>query len=95
MKEQDYKVAADKYLLVAMADGSVTTDDLVMASRALSLSNHERMKEATSLLTKAMARGWDGLDEIKTHPDFENLRHSNSPSWQDFLITAEEMGLDR
>ncbi|MEO1050821.1 MAG: DUF6624 domain-containing protein [Bacteroidota bacterium] len=95
MKAKDYKAAADKYLLVTIADGAVTTDDLVLASKALSLSNHEQMKEATSFLTKAMARGWDGLDEIKTHSDFENLRNSNSPSWQDFIITAEQMALDR
>ena len=95
MQEKNYEEAAEKYMILVVADGDVTTEDLVMASRALSLSNHDKMDMATSLLTKAMARGWDGFQEIKNNADFENIRSANSPTWQDFMITAEQMALDR
>ncbi|MEQ9401982.1 MAG: hypothetical protein RIM99_00235 [Cyclobacteriaceae bacterium] len=95
MADKNYTKAADAYRMVANANGLVTTEDFIEAARALSLAKHPEAKEGTRYLTRAMARGWDRFDQIKDHPDFTWLREVSASNWVDFLITADQMKLDK
>ncbi|MEO9870727.1 DUF6624 domain-containing protein [Ekhidna sp.] len=95
MSDKEYTKAADKYMEATSAYGSVSTEDFVEAARALSLAEHTDIGKATTFLTRALARGWDGLDESKTNSDFDFLRKSKPEQWSDLLIVAEQMSLDR
>lgn len=91
---KDYEKAANLYIQVTTANGSVTTEDFIEAARILSLAQHKDVSLGTRYLTKAIARGWKEFDQIKDNPDFSYLRESNSGNWNDFLITAEQASLD-
>jgi len=95
MQGKDYSNAASHYLEITELYGSVQTEDYVAAARAISLADHKAASWASAFLTKAMARGWDGLEVVKNDPDFERLRTTNPNNWADFMITAEEMKLDQ
>jgi hypothetical protein len=95
MATEDYHKAADFYLEVTTANGSATTEDFIEAARALSLSKHPEAKKGTLFLTRALACGWEGFDQVKDHPDFDNLKEAHAFNWEDFLITAEQADLDR
>lgn len=93
--KQDYPAAAEEYLKLTEFYGSIDTKDFVEAARMLSLAKHEDMGKGLSFLTKAMVRGWDEVEKVKTSADFENLRNNSPAQWKDFLVTAMEMKLDR
>ncbi len=95
MSKAYYNEAADYYLKVVSAYGSVQQEDFVEAARALSLAKHKEIKTGTRLLTKALVGGWDGLEHVKTNSDFANLREASKFNWEDFLTTANEMNLDK
>lgn len=95
MATKDYEQAALAYMDVTSANGSVTTEDFIEAARALSLAKHEKARQGTTYLSRAMARGWDGFDKVRNHPDFAYLKEVSIANWTDFLITAEQMSLDR
>ena len=95
MKNQNYQEAGDEYIKLTQYHGNVSTIDFMEAARALSLAQHDKIAAGFSLLMKALVRGWDDWESIKTNPDFKNLRNSSESRWEDFLITAEEMQLDR
>lgn len=95
MNSKNYEAAAQAYLKVTRAFGSVTTEDFIEAARALSLSKHKESKSGTTMLQKALTRGWKGFDEIKEHPDFAYLKEVNTRNWDDFIKTATDMSIDR
>lgn len=95
MASGKYEKGANFYLEVTTANGSVTTEDFIVAARALSLAKHAEAKKGTLFLTRALARGWEGFDQVKDHPDFAYLKETHSFNWEDFLITAEQASLDR
>lgn len=95
MNSKNYEAAAQAYLKVTKAFGSVTTEDFIEATRALSLSKHDEAKSGTTMLQKAMTRGWKGFDDIKGDSDFDYLKEVSIANWQDFLKTAADMSLDR
>ena len=95
MDAQDYVTAANQYLLVVKINGSVTIQDYLEATRALALSQHAEIGKAYACLIKAMAKGWDGLQDIQTHSDYAYLKEASSEDWNNLLIIAEEMKLDR
>lgn len=95
MHAQDYTIAVKHYLLVVQANGSVTTQDFLEAARALALSQHSESGKAYGFLIKAMAKGWDGFNDIKTHSEYAYLKESSPKDWSNLLVIAEEMKLDR
>jgi hypothetical protein len=95
MNAQDYAIAAEHYLIVVKSYGTVTTQDFLEASKALSLSQHTETVQAYTFLIRAMTRGWDGFNDIKDHVDYTYLKQANPGKWNDLLITAEELKLDR
>lgn len=95
MSEKAYAEAADHYIEATRAYGHVTTQDFIEATRALSLAEHAEIGEGATYLTRALARGWDGFDQVKTDPDFAYLRESSPSKWADLLIVAEQMSLDK
>jgi hypothetical protein len=92
---QDYVTGSNHYLIVAHVNGSVTTQDYLEASRVLALSRHAEIAQAYTFLTRAMSRGWEGFNHIKTDPDYGYLKEASTGKWSDLLRTAEEMQLDR
>lgn len=92
---KEYEKAAEAYIQVTSANGSVTTEDFIEAARSLALAKHKNAKNGMQYLTRAIARGWEGIDQIKDHPDFAYLKEASSAGWTDFLITAEQANLDR
>ncbi len=95
MISKDYQSAANAYLEVVQAYGTVTTEDFIEAARALSLAKHEQAKLGTSFLIKAMVRGWKEFDKIQDDPDYTYLKEVSSANWEDFLKTAADMAIDR
>jgi hypothetical protein len=95
ISDQDYVTAANHYLIVAQTNGSVTIQDFLEATRALALSQHTEIVKAYSFLSRAMSRGWEAFNKIKTHPDYAYLKEYNPAKWSDLLITAEAMKLDK
>lgn len=95
LANKDYTKAADLYLLVTNANGTVTTEDFLEAARAMSLAKHKEAANATVYLRRCVARGWEGFEQIKDHADFAYLREELTANWADFVVTAEEAGLDR
>lgn len=95
MNAQNYEAAANHYLIVAQTNGLVTTQDFLEATRALSLSQHSEIVKGYTFLTRAMSRGWDRFNDIKTNSDYSYLKEASGGKWNDLLITAEEMKLDR
>ena len=92
---QDYSTAANHYLIVAQTNGSVTTQDYLEATRVLALAQHAEIGQAYTFLSRAMARGWQEFNKIKTDPDYAYLKEASVGKWNDLLTTAEEMPLDR
>lgn len=90
-----YTEAADYYLAATKAYGHVTTDDFVAAARTLSLAKHENIGQASTFITRALARGWNGFDEVMTNEDFTYMRESKPGQWKDLKQTAEELSLDQ
>ncbi|MFK7953900.1 MAG: DUF6624 domain-containing protein, partial [Ekhidna sp.] len=95
MIDKDYEQAAISYMEVTTANGYVKTEDFIEAARAVALANHEKARNGTVYLSRAMTRGWNGFEEVKNHPDFAYLKEISIANWNDFLITAEQMELDR
>jgi hypothetical protein len=95
VEADDPKTAAGHYLKTVQCYGLVTTEDFIEASRVLALAQHKESIQAYTFLTRAMARGWDGFDQVISDPDFTYLQTSNPGKWSDLVITAEEMELDR
>lgn len=95
MRDKHYQESAEAYLKVVQAFGVVTTEDFVEAARALSLAKHNKARSGTSFLLKAMVRGWEGFEAIKSAPDFAYLKEVNPANWKDFLKTAADMSIDR
>ena len=91
----DHETAANHYLEVAQCYGWVTTNDFLEASRVLSVAEHKEVNRAYTYLTRAMARGWEGIETITEDPQYDYLKSSNPGKWSDLLITASEMELDR
>ncbi len=94
-EEGDFKQAADYYLTATMAYGHVTTEDFVEAAKALSLSEHEKVAQATTLLTRALARGWDGFKDLDQSSTMDYLKRELPGSWEDLQLVAEEIKIDR
>ena len=95
VSQQDYYKAADHYLLLIEANGSVTTEDFIAAARYLSLSKHPKASMGTTFLTRAIARGWDGFKSVDNDPDFGYLKELSPFGWSDLSITAEQARLDK
>ncbi len=95
IEKKDYSLAAEHYLKLTEYYGDIETEDFVEAARMLSLAKHEDMSNGIPLLTRALVRGWDGIDRIKKDSDFENLRNNSAAQWEDFLTTVAAMELDR
>lgn len=91
MQVQDYTIAAKHYLLVAQANGSVTTQDFLETTKALALSKHAEISKAYAFLIKAMAKGWNGFNDIKTHSDYAYLKEASPEDWNNLLVIVEEM----
>jgi hypothetical protein len=93
--QKDYYKAADHYLLVTEANGTVTTDDFIDAARYLSMSKHPSASKATTFLTRAIARGWGGFNNVKDDLDFAYIKEVSPFNWSDLHTTAEQAVLDR
>ncbi|MEO9485112.1 MAG: DUF6624 domain-containing protein [Ekhidna sp.] len=93
--QEKYLEAVDYYIEVTRAYGHVTTEDFVYAAKALSLSKHAEIGEGYTFLTRALARGWDGFDQVKSNADFSHLRASSPGRWEDLQLTAEQIHLDQ
>jgi len=95
MQTQDYIIAVNHYLLVTKINGSVTTQDFLGAAKALALSQHAEIGKAYAFLIKAMAKGWDGFQDIKTDSAYAYLKEASPEDWDNLLIIAEDMKLDK
>lgn len=92
---QDYVNAADHYLIVTQINGSMTTQDFLEATRMLALARHAEISKAYTFLIRAMARGWEGFNAIKTHSDYAYLKEASPEDWRNLLSIVEEMKLSR
>lgn len=95
VSQQDYYKAADHYLLLIEANGTVTTEDFIAAARYLSLSKHPTAATGTTLLTRAIARGWDGFNTLNNDPNFTHLKELSPFGWSDLQVTAEQALQDK
>ncbi|WP_290001528.1 DUF6624 domain-containing protein [Algoriphagus sediminis] len=91
---QEFEESADHYLIATAAYGHVTTEDFVQAAKALSLSEHEQISQATTLLTRALARGWNGFDVLIQDASMDYLKSELPGSWEDLKLVAEQIEID-
>ncbi len=92
--KENYLQASDHYLKATSAYGHVTTEDFVQAAQSLSLSKHDQISLATTFLTRALARGWDGFDDLAQSPTMDYLKSELPGSWEDLQLVAEQISID-
>ncbi|WP_282042781.1 DUF6624 domain-containing protein [Winogradskyella flava] len=96
MRRKAYSEAANFYIIALKSDGYTKAEDYIEAARAISLSKHKDIKSASYYyLLKGVFKGYKNLDELKTNPDFENLKQANSEFWKNVLVPTIDRVLNK
>ncbi|MEM6344857.1 MAG: DUF6624 domain-containing protein [Bacteroidota bacterium] len=91
MKKGDYQTAADHYILATACDGYTQMEDYVETARAMALAKHKRSHRGFAYLIKAGLRGWEGIFEVDSNPEFAYLKAASPKNWQDLMIVVEAL----